>query len=126
MGGVTNPASYTYPITEVVVEKLYYETARSNDRNDDIDNALKDAIEQLKVNNVTAITSDCGFMLWYQEQIRQLVNDDKIDVSLSPLRQLTSICSPLDDKKNGPVLVVTVNVKTLEKMEPLITKMVGD
>lgn len=71
--------------------------------------------------DVSAITGDCGFMMWFIERARKLAV--KTPVFLSPLMQLPSIvagCSPADK-----VLILTANGPSLEPMLDLIQRQCG-
>lgn len=105
-GDVGNAKSYDYPVRYKVVEGLTVEAIFAHDRK--FTRALIDAARELEREGVKAITGDCGFMAFFQRQVKEAVN---IPVFLSSLTQLPFMTQILrDDRKIG---IVTANATSL-------------
>ncbi|MFE0017323.1 aspartate/glutamate racemase family protein [Mesorhizobium sp. NPDC059054] len=113
-GDVGNAYTYDYPVLyhkvpEVTIQRLVEEgdlTLRSN---------IIEAARFLEAQGVKAITSDCGYMLHFQEMVRESVN---IPVMLSSLLQLPFISSILAPSQ--AIGIVCANAQSLT--EEMLTK----
>lgn len=115
-GDVGNAYSYSYPVLYKLVPELSSPMVLAGE-----DGAIKQMVEaalDLEKQGVKAITSDCGYMLHYQEVVSKAV---KIPVMLSSLLQLPFIASTLhQDSAIGVICAngVRLNEKLLQKAYP--------
>lgn len=105
-GDVDNATTYRYPVLYKVVPGL--STAACLRGAPDLAAAAVAAAKELEVQGVHAISSDCGFMLQFQEAVREAV---RIPVSMSSLVQLPLIASSLAASR--PIAVVTADSANL-------------
>jgi hypothetical protein len=105
-GDVDNATTYRYPVLYKVVPGL--STAACLRGAPDLAAAAVAAAKELEVQGVRAISSDCGFMLQFQEAVREAV---RIPVSMSSLVQLPLIASSLAASR--PIAVVTADSANL-------------
>ena len=121
-GDIDSPDSYDYPVIYRVVPGLTFQMAQSGDLTPEVMEEMKEALRWLTVEaKVTAITGDCGFMMWFQGMARGYTDRP---VFLSSLMQLPTISASLCPK-HDKILVVTANVQSLRPMQSLINDMVG-
>lgn len=110
-----------YPVYYRVVPGLTFEMCQSGRLTSEVERDFDQAVKYLvEEKNVSAITGDCGFMMWFQERARQLTRKP---VLLSPLTQLPSITSAFD--RSVQILIVSANAKTLYPMHDLIVQECG-
>jgi Asp/Glu/hydantoin racemase len=105
-GDVDNATTYRYPVLYKVVPGL--STAACLRGAPDLAAAAVAAAKELETEGVRAISSDCGFMLQFQEAVREAV---RIPVCMSSLVQLPLIASSLAASR--PVAVVTADSANL-------------
>ena len=106
-GDIDSPDSYDYPVIYRVVPGLTFQMAQSGDLTPEVMEEMKEALRWLTVEaKVTAITGDCGFMMWFQGMARGYTDRP---VFLSSLMQLPTISASLCPK-HDKILVVTANV----------------
>ena len=98
-GDVGNAASYGFPVLYRTVPGAL--SARVFVGDEALTEAVVNAAVELEAQGVKGISSDCGFFLNYQEQIREAVN---IPVFLSPLMQLPTISSFLGRHRSLGIL----------------------
>lgn len=122
LGDIDNPASFSYPVVYRVVPGLTFQMAQKGVLTKEVQAELKEAIRYLvEERHVSAITGDCGFMMWFEHQARQL---SSVPVFLSALMQLPSISASLC-KENDKIIVMTANVNSLRPMRGLINEVTG-
>lgn len=105
-GDVDNASTYGYPVLYRVVPGLT--TAACLRGAPELASAAVEAAKELEKQGVRAISSDCGFMLQFQDAVREAV---KIPVAMSPLLQLPLIASSL--ARPRPIGVITADAKNL-------------
>jgi Asp/Glu/hydantoin racemase len=105
-GDVDNATTYRYPVLYKVVPGL--STAACLRGAPDLAAAAVAAAKELETQGVRAISSDCGFMLQFQEAVREAV---RIPVCMSSLVQLPLIASSLPASR--PIAVVTADSANL-------------
>ena len=82
-GDIDSPDSFNYPVYYRVVPGLTFEMCRSGKLSPQVAASFAEAIRWLDEDkNVSAISGDCGFMIWFQELARNIA---KKPVSMSPL-----------------------------------------
>ena len=65
-GDIDSPESYNYDVFYKVVPGFTFEICQSGKMPPEVEKAFCDAIEWLdKEKNVSGITGDCGFMMWF-------------------------------------------------------------
>lgn len=101
-GDVGNASSYKYPVIYRTVPGLTTEACLSGAP--EFTPKVIEAARWLESQGVRAVSSDCGFMLQYQEAVRAAV---RIPVCLSSLLQLPMIARTLD--RSRPIAVVTAD-----------------
>lgn len=89
-GDTANALTYRYPVLFKVVEAMKVERVTAGDPA--IEAAVVAAAQELEAQQVKAITSNCGFMLHYQEAVRAAV---QVPVFLSSLLQLPLVARSL-------------------------------
>lgn len=105
-GDVDNASTYGYPVLYKVVPGL--STAACLRGAPELATAAVSGAIELEKQGVRAITSDCGFMLQFQDAVRQAVS---IPVCMSSLLQLPLIASGLAPTR--PIAVITANSTNL-------------
>ncbi|WP_156288664.1 aspartate/glutamate racemase family protein [Oceanobacillus salinisoli] len=108
LGDVGNAASYSYPIIYRTLEKVTAQKITNKDEMvlPEIINRGKELIQ----NGAKAITADCGFLLCYQNEIRQAL---KVPVFLSSLLQLPFLLHMLNETEK--VGIITADSTSLNK-----------
>jgi len=123
-GDMDHPDSFEYDVYYHCVPQLTFEKCMNNAEvkgkiKEGIDKALDYLINQKKV---SGISGDCGFMMFYQEYIREHPLT-KCPVFMSALCQLPAVtCAYGDDER---IVIVTANSETLKPMYNLISKECG-
>ena len=105
-GDVDNASTYRYPVLYRPVPAL--STAACLKGAPDLAAAVVEGARALETQGVRAISSDCGFMLQFQEAVREAV---RIPVLMSSLLQLPLIAASLAPSR--PIAIVTANAKNL-------------
>lgn len=105
-GDVDNAGSYRYPVLYKVVPGL--STAACLRGAPELEAAAVAAAIELEKQGVRAISSDCGFMLQFQDAVRRAV---RIPVCMSSLLQLPLIASSLAATR--PIAVITADATNL-------------
>jgi len=106
-GDVGNASTYKYPVLFRTVPEASVERVMEQEDETLVDGIVRKARE-LEHMGVRAITSDCGFMLRFQEQVAEAVN---VPVILSSLLQLPLLERSLARKQK--IGVITANGKRL-------------
>eukprot|EP00892_Ulva_mutabilis_P009260 jgi/Ulvmu1/6706/UM030_0039.1 len=120
VGDIDHPGSFAYPVEYCTVKGLSFKICQAGERNEELDKNFQDAVQWLIDQGCDAITGDCGFMYWYQEDVR-LVTDRPM--MLSALCQLPAVTAAFDDKEK--IAIFTANSETLKPMLPKIKKNAG-
>jgi hypothetical protein len=105
-GDVDNASTYRYPVLYKVVPGL--STAACLRGAPDLAVAAVEAARELEGQGVRAISSDCGFMLQFQDAVREAV---RVPVLMSSLLQLPLIASSIAASR--AIAIVTANAKNL-------------
>ena len=84
----------------------------------EVEDEFVDAVKWLNAQAVTAITGDCGFMMYFQELA---THHTKVPVFMSTLIQLPFVTAAFAQKDQ--IAVFTANLTSLEPMQPLIENM---
>ena len=84
----------------------------------EVEDEFVDAVKWLNAQAVTAITGDCGFMMYFQELATHYT---KVPVFMSTLIQLPFVTAAFGQKDQ--IAVFTANLTSLKPMQPLIEDM---
>ena len=114
-GDVGNATTYGYPVLYRVVKGLTLDRVLVGDPA--YEEAVVEACKEMEAYGVRAISSDCGFLINYQEAVTRAV---KIPVLLSSMLQLPFIASAFGNKR--PVGLVTA---TSEKISNRVLEAAG-
>src|SRR5215469_11457830 len=101
-GDVDNAGTYPYPVLYKAVPGL--STLACLRGAPELEAAAVEAAKELEKQGVRAISSDCGFMLQFQDAVREAV---RIPVCMSSMVQLPQIASSLAASK--PIAVITAD-----------------
>lgn len=112
-GDVDDSSSFDFEIEYEIIYGLTFEKAQVGYIDDAIIVALKIAIRKLEQHNVVGLSGDCGFMMAYQKQIRQMT---KLPVFMSSLLQTSILAAAIE--KDEKIAILTANSKTLEPSLP--------
>jgi Asp/Glu/hydantoin racemase len=105
-GDVDNASTYRYPVLYRVVPGL--STAACLRGAPDLEAAAVETAVALEKQGVRAISSDCGFMLQFQDAVRRAV---RVPVMMSSMLQLPMIAASLAESR--PIAVVTADSTNL-------------
>ena len=84
----------------------------------EVENEFVDAVKWLDSQAVSAVTGDCGFMMYFQELATHYT---KVPVFMSTLIQLPFVTAAFASKEQ--IAVFTANLTSLKSMQPLIENM---
>jgi hypothetical protein len=122
-GDIDHPDSYGYDVYFHCVPGLTFDKCQDGLTNPLIQKGFNQALEYLiEEKKVKGISGDCGFMMYYQDYIR---NHPKTNcpVFMSALSQLPAVtCAYGDDER---IIIVTANKATLDPMHDLIADECG-
>ncbi|MDA0702637.1 MAG: aspartate/glutamate racemase family protein [Proteobacteria bacterium] len=107
-GDVANATSYDFPVIYKTVEGL--STSVCLNGAPEFNEKLAEAAKELAREGVKGISSDCGFMLQFQEAVADAVD---IPVCMSSLLQLPFIARSLDPSQ--PIGVITADSTNLDE-----------
>ena len=86
---------------------------------EDVQDDFIEAVQWLTNQNASAITGDCGFMMYFQELA---IQHTTVPVFLSSLIQLPIVTATFT--ANEKIAVFTANLTSLKPMKPLIQSLV--
>jgi len=120
-GDICSLDSYGYHVFYKVVPGFTFEMCQSGKLSEEVEKRFKQTIKWLaEEKKVDAITSSCGFMMYFQDIARKVT---KVPVFLSSLCLLPAItCTLASDEQ---VIIMTSNGKSLERMRNLIRTQCG-
>ena len=115
-GDIDSPDSFPYKVYYKVVPGLSFEMCQSGNLTEEVKDRFKESIQWLvNEKNVSGITGDCGFMMYFQEIAREITH---IPVFMSALCQLPAVTCAYSAIEQ--IIILTANSKTLEPMRDLI------
>lgn len=115
-GDIDSPDSFPYKVYYKVVPGLSFEMCQSGNLTEEVKDRFKESIQWLvNEKNVSGITGDCGFMMYFQEIAREITH---IPVFMSSLCQLPAVTCAYS--ANEQIIILTANSQTLEPMRDLI------
>ena len=98
-GDVANASTYAYPVVFKTVEGL--STSVCLNGAPEFNAKLAEGAKELEAAGVRGISSDCGFMLQFQDAVREAV---KVPVAMSSLLQIPMIAQTLDPSRSIGVI----------------------
>lgn len=101
-GDVGNATSYGYPVLFKLVKGLTLDRVFAGDP--ECESAIVEAAKELEAFGVRGISSDCGFLVQYQEAVKRAV---KVPVFMSSLLQIPFVARMLDTSR--PVGCITAS-----------------
>jgi hypothetical protein len=117
-GDINSPDSFGYDVFYRAVPGLSFGMCQSGHLTDKVKANFIEAIQWLdKEKGVSAITGDCGFIMWFQDLARRHTNKP---VLMSSLVRLPSVCAAYSSKED--IAIFTANSTTLMPMNSLIEK----
>ncbi|MFO1088083.1 MAG: aspartate/glutamate racemase family protein [Hyphomicrobiales bacterium] len=105
-GDVGNATSYGYPVLYKLVKGLAFDRVLAGDP--ELEGPIVEAARELEAAGVRGISSDCGFLIKYQDAVRKAV---KIPVFMSSLLQLPFLAQMFETGR--PIGCVTATRKHL-------------
>ena len=116
VGDIDCPKSFPYDVFYKVVPGLTFEMCQSGSLTEEVQERFKESIQWLiEEKNVSGITGDCGFMMYFQEIAREITH---IPIFMSALCQLPAVTFAFSSKEQ--IIIMTANSQTLEPMRDLI------
>ena len=107
-GDVANASSFSYPVIYKTVEGL--DAATCLKRSPEFDPKMVEAARELEAKGVKGISSDCGFLIQFQEAVAEAVD---VPVCLSSLLQIPFVAKTIDPAR--PIGVITADSSGLSK-----------
>ena len=107
-GDVANASSFSYPVIYKTVKGL--DATACLKRSPEFDGKMAEAARELEARGVKGISSDCGFLIQFQETVAEAVD---VPVCLSSLLQIPFIARSLDPAR--PIGVITADSSRLSK-----------
>ena len=121
LGDIACSKSFTYHVYYRTVPGLTFEMCQTGTLTEKVKKNFKAAILWLlEEKKVSAITGDCGFMMYFQPLARTLTH---VPVFMSSLCQLPAVTCAFSS--NEEIIILTANSKSLEPMSDLIKKECG-
>lgn len=115
-GDVGSTDSFEYPVIYRAVPGLTFEVCQSGALTPEVEADFAKAIKYLDEDrNVSVITSDCGFFMWFQRKAREYTSKP---VVMSSLALLPAIHGALGS--DGRVAIFTANSESLAPMHDVV------
>ena len=105
-GDVGNASTYDYPVLFKVVKGLKFDRVLAGDP--EMEGPIVEAARELEAFGCRGISSDCGFMIKYQDAVKKAVN---IPVFMSSLLQIPFLSMMFDEKR--PIGCITATKRSL-------------
>ena len=120
-GDIDCPETFRYPVFYRVVPGLTFQMCQSGHLSPQVAEEFDEAVRWLdKTKGVSAITGDCGFMMWFQRRAAQLTHKP---VFLSALNQVPTVASAYGNINK--IIIMTANAASLRPMRELIVRQCG-
>merc|ERR1712150_165705 len=117
LGDIWHADTFKYPVRFRVTPQLSFEKCQKGDKSPEMVAEIKRTIDWFEKQKVTAITSNCGFFMNYQDLVSKYTD---VPTILSSLILLPSIASFYETDEQ--IAVVTANGESLKAMFPVIMK----
>lgn len=111
-GDVANASSYNYPVLFRAVEGLTAQAAKSGDPA--VRDSVVEAVIALEKAGVKSISSNCGFLQHFQDDVAAAVS---VPVIMSSLAQGPLICAGLSRSKSIGILTADYELLTTDVLE---------
>ena len=120
-GDVGSSDSFEYPVFYRAVPGLTFEVCQSGKMTPEIKEHFREAIRYLDQDkNVSVITSDCGFFMWFQEEARLFTSKPVVMSSLAILPALHSALG-----SDGKIAILSANSNSLKPMHDTVARECG-
>jgi hypothetical protein len=119
-GDIDDPDSFEYPVVYRAVPGLTFQMCMEGKMTPEVEKDFIAAIKYLDGQGVSAITGDCGFMLWFQELASQHTH---LPIAMSSLCSLPSMTIALSH--HGKIAIFTADSSSFETMHDLVKDMCG-
>lgn len=119
-GDIDDPDSFEFPVVYRAVPGLTFQMCMKGKMTPEVEEDFIAAIKYLDAQGVSAITGDCGFMLWFQDLASKHTH---LPIAMSSLCSLPSVTVSLSN--HGKIAIFTANGASLEPMHDLIKDMCG-
>ena len=120
LGDVDFPGGFSYPVVYEVVEGLTFERCQKGEMDPELAKGFKDAVRQLEARGAAGISGDCGFMMNYQEFIR---NQTDLPVFMSSIMLAPTLMPMLNPSEK--IAILTANSVNLKPGLPGMLKTCG-
>jgi len=115
-GDIDSSESFGYDVHYKVVPGLTFQMCQENAMTEEVGERFDAAVKWLcEEKNVSGITGDCGFMMWFQQRARSIT---KKPVFMSALAQLPAVTCAY--AAHEEIIIMTANGETLKPMNDLI------
>jgi len=119
-GDIDHQDSFGYEVIYRVVPGLTFEMCKSGKLTEDVKDEFIEAVKWLEKKDVSAITGDCGFMMYFQKLARNHSTTPVFMSSLSLLPTLTCLFH-----HRAEICILTASLASLKPMEKLILDSIG-
>jgi len=121
LGEIDCPETFDYDVYYKVVPGFTFEMCQSGNMTNKVkERFIESLLWLVREKNVSAITGDCGFMMYFQSFAREISN---VAVFMSALCQLPfALCA---FGSNEQIIILTANSKSFESMHGVIKKQCG-
>lgn len=119
-GDIDHHQTFDCQVIYRVVPGFTFEMCKAGKLTDDVHEEFLEAIEWLEDMNVSAITGDCGFMMYFQKLARE---HSSTPVFMSSLAQLPAVNCAF--RKNDQICILTANISSLDPMKDIILETIG-
>lgn len=120
LGDIDHPGSFAYAVHYEVVPGLTFEMCQSGVMSAEVERRFIDAIKHFEQKDVLGITSDCGFMMYFQRLARETT---PLPVFLSSLALLPTLTCAY--ARHEQIAIFTANGESLKPMRGLICEECG-
>ena len=120
LGDIDHQDSFDYEVIYCVVPGLTFEMCKSGKLTSDVQAEFIEAVKWLEERDVSAITGDCGFMMYFQK----LARDHSVTpVFMSSLAQLPALTCVFHQR--AQICIFTASLTSLEAMKDVILDTIG-
>jgi len=119
-GDIDDPQSFEYPVVYRAVPGLTFDMCMSGKMTPEVEEEFVAAITYLDEQGVSAITGDCGFMLWFQDLAGKHTH---LPIAMSSICSLPAVTVALSE--HGKIAIFTASGQSLEPMHDLIKDLCG-
>jgi len=119
-GEIDHHETFDCDVIYRVVPGFTFEMCKSGNLTKDVREEFIEAVIWLQDRNVSAITGDCGFMMYYQKLAREF---SSTPVFMSSLAQLPAVTCAFQE--SSQICIFTANLTSLRPMKDVILETIG-